>query len=120
MGCTTANRERWRADLRDFHAAAYDKGGLTAEADAKRSEAELGRVYADLCDELEAARAAALDENGRSNGDAAAWRAFKDAQAEVRAFRELWRGIGEVTGTRSGKSAVVNNFAEPSDEELAS
>lgn len=100
MSTRDAARARWRADLHEFGAAALTSAGLTSMADESTTQAVALREYATLMDELAAAKAA---------GDPVALRAKK---IEVMAFRAAERTFG------SPRPGVLNNFAEPSDDEL--
>lgn len=109
------NRARWRADLEDYHAALLGSVGLGRDAAARQASAELRRQEADLTVELETLRAAFLaDPSDRGNA-----LAYKAKSAELRELRRYWRGLGELAGIRR-LATGVDEFAEPTDEELAS
>ena len=94
----------WRADLLDYTAAGLASFGDQTGAAAKTAEAELQR--------LEAANAQALLD-ARVSEDVAAVRAASDA---CRAGRSYWRQIKEMVGPDGIQT--INNFSEPSDDEL--
>lgn len=95
-----AARARWRADLRDFSSQALRTAGLDAMADQAEAAIADEREYADLMDELAAAKA----------GD------DKAVLDEVKGRVVEWRRARRTSG--SIQPGVVNNFAEPTDTEL--
>jgi hypothetical protein len=100
MSHPDAARARWRADLREFGAAALDAAGLADMAAEHTAEAASLRAYADLMDELAAAKA-----GGDRN-------TIKEVSVRVAAFRKERRTAGPPT------IGLVHNFSEPSDAEL--
>lgn len=98
-------RARWRADLLDYGAAGHEGFGDTSTADQKRAEAERMRAFADANEEYENA-IHGLDRNSDE---------FRRAQEKFVAARLASR----MKRLDEGVSvAVVNNFPEPSDDEL--
>lgn len=106
----TANRERWRAELHDYRAALLVGAGLTPEG--HDLAADLCREHARLCDEIDALRGDYLADPETHKAT------YKEKAAALHEVRRLWRSYGEAAGARR-TLAVVNDFAEPSDEELA-
>jgi hypothetical protein len=96
-----AARARWRADLREFTGTALRSAGLDAMADQAEAEIRDEREYADLMDELAAAKA----------GD------DRDVLHDVKRRVTDWRRARRTGGVI--RPGVVNNFAEPTDDELA-
>lgn len=132
----TAARERWRADVEDYHAQLLRSVHLDNDAAPKEANAQLRRAFADLQDEYDAAHAAYLADLERAtrewgaaqaeNGVRRALADFVDGDvlarrkavgAELAEMRRVWRQTGEDLGVRP-PVGVVNHFAEPSDEEL--
>lgn len=132
-----AARARWRADLLEMGATMHEGIGDTVSAKAKREQAELHRLDADLLDRIglridaydairvEAVKAASADQLAQiALGQASVLDlpGVEMARADVaEALNEhhdalrTWRQIDEIFGNRQ---AVVNNFSEPSYEEL--
>lgn len=106
MSARDAARARWRADLHEFGAAALDSAGLADMANKSTIQAVSLREYADLMDELAAAKAAYDPEVSASVA------VLRDVKQRVIAFRAAERTFG---GPRIG---VIDNIAEPSDDEL--
>lgn len=100
MSQPDARRARWRADLHEYGAAVLNDAGLTNMADEHATRASALRDYAALVEELAGAKA---------SGDAVA---IRDAKRAVVDFRRIERETGAAT------PAAVNNFAEPSDDDL--
>lgn len=100
MSARDAARARWRADLLEYGAAALAGAGLDRQAEESTIAAAENRWYADLMDELAAAKA----------GDDP--HVLREVKQKVRDYRKNRR--------ESGPPALVsvNNFAEPSDDEL--
>jgi hypothetical protein len=135
-----AARSRWRADLLDVGANMHDGAGDTTTATAKRGDAELYRLDADLNaavgdakDRYAEARAAAIDAADKGQLKAIANRTLAvadlpgvtDAKAELHAARDelratvtTWRRIDENFGNRA-RNSIINNFTEPTTAELA-
>ena len=141
---TGALREEWRASLKRW-AAEHLAGWNQPEADAKNSEAELHEMAAELRRRFAAARdayherllAAMLEDEvcnfalsrGKPMGAVKLlylsdheppepeYSAYVQAKAEWRDSKRAWVEIGEVTGTRQGV-VILDDFAEPSDDEL--
>jgi hypothetical protein len=102
-----AARARWRADLREFTGIALRSAGLDAMADQAEAEIRDERAYADLIDELAAAKDAHADAGTDATRDA-----LQEVKVRVADFRRSRREGGTPT------PGIVNNFAEPSDAEL--
>lgn len=119
-----ARRAAWRADLLEHGANGLRKFGDTTNADTKVAEAALHREFAMMTDNLHAARTAM---ESAMKFDKAAGRmlcsdpklveAERAAQLDIAHAREYWANVGAASGTFQTGS-VVNNFMEPSDEEL--
>lgn len=89
-------RARWRADLLDYTAAQLDTIGHTRQANEKRADAALHREFAELVEASEA------------SGDL----------SELVTVRKRWREIGEAAGRRGRDPHILDDFAEPTLEEL--
>lgn len=100
MSARDARRARWRADLRDFTSTAMRSAGLEAMADQHEATIRDERVYADLMDELAAAKAGDDRE------------VLQDVKRRVTDFRKAQRTDAAI------RPGVVNDFAEPTDDEL--
>ena len=100
MSTKDAARARWRADLHEYGAAALRVGGLNDMAAQSDAKAASLREYADLLDDLAAAKEA---------GDPDELRAVKQ---QVLAFRQAARSSNDI------RPGVMDNFTEPSDDEL--
>lgn len=117
-------RGNWRADLLRVHAAELERiigddpspaaASIKADADAKRAEADLHETAATLERELDDAKEAAFaDPKNVELQDA-----YRQAAEEITAMRQLWRGVGEVVAGTWRPVMNVDNFPEPSDEEV--
>lgn len=100
MSTRDSARARWRADLHEYGAAALRVGGLTAMADDSDAEAARLRNYADLIDDLAAAKA------GTDKV------ALRNAKQAVLAHRQASRSGNAI------RPGIIDNFAEPSDDDL--
>lgn len=100
MSTTDAARARWRADLHEYGSAALRVGGLEAMAVDSDTEAARLRDYANLLDALAAAKA---------GGDPEVLRTVKQ---QILAHRQAARSSNAV------RPGVMDNFTEPSDDEL--
>lgn len=119
-----AARARWRADLLNLHAAEISRivgddssaaaEGFRADATKKQAEATVHLDHADAAERLSIAKRE-LDADP-SNLDLV--RKRDEAQAAMVELRAYWRGIGEYTGERRGHVAALDDFPEPSDEEV--
>ena len=96
-------RERWRAGVNEAGADAADSVGLTRDAEIKREAAQYQRLLADATEEY----ATQCETHGLKSPEA------KRAALRLRQARAAVRSSGTTVG-------VVNNFSEPTDEELAS
>jgi hypothetical protein len=94
-------RERWRAALNDYGADLADTVGLTGDAAAKRAAAANQRLMADAAEEYATTR----DQYGAKSPEG------KQAARRLRQVRAAVRSEGTSVG-------IVNNFSEPSDEDL--
>jgi hypothetical protein len=142
-----ALRSEFRAKLLDYSAAGLEQFGDRLGAEAKRRDADLFRIDADLTRRYDAACRAVVEHPshrewlllgaalsvqhklGETNPkDAARYaeldsalrplvRARQDEALALRLARSGWRQIGEDLGLR-GQTAIINDFAEPSDDEL--
>lgn len=148
MSTTVSRRLRWRADLLRFAAAGLRTFGDNATADAKDQqaasndrEAELDEAYdaartalAAKADQIKAARLSAVRSAGSFDE---LYRAAQDALAEIQAtpealavkaaaeslvnHRQSYRMHDEIAGLRrpgAGRAWTIDNFIEPSDEDL--
>lgn len=100
MSTRDAARAKWRADLHEYGSAALRVGGLEAMALDSDAEAARLREYADLLDDLAAAKA---------GGDPEVLRTVKQ---QIRAHRQAVRLSNVI------RPGVMDNFTEPSDDEL--
>jgi len=136
---TYALRARWRASLVELGAQMHEGIGDTATASAKRDEAALHHLHADLLEALGKAKDAhddviyaavqnadvatlrALALNKVALGDlpgvAESKAALYAARDELRDTEKRWREIDQLSGNRA-RYSIVNNFSEPSDAEL--
>lgn len=99
-------RARWRADLWEYTAAALDSVGLTDDADAKRAKIKNAREFADACERFETLKATARDTPE-----------YEAARAEFIALRTA-RRVAKGGPVDNARISSVNNFSEPSDDEL--
>jgi len=108
MSQSDARRARWRADLHDYGADALRTAGLPAMADEHATAAAEQRTYAELMDELAAAKA------GNAANPGSEWHAtnLRATKIKVAAYRETQRLLG------APRPGVINNFSEPTDAEL--
>lgn len=107
MSARDAARCRWRADLHEYGAAAMRSAGLEAMADENAARAVHLREYADLLDELAAAKAAR-----EANPSPETREAVKEVSTRIDAFRVA------AADNQPPQAAFVNNFSEPTDAEL--
>lgn len=139
MSNDSVRRARWRADLLDYGAAGHASFGDNTSAARKAAEASLNRDFADLAEkhqdaqdkvreifnkQFKAVKKAGLTDNqaygvplNMEDMDvAAAVDAMHLAAKDLADSRRFWREIGAFNGR--GMSATVDNFAEPSEDEL--
>jgi hypothetical protein len=100
---TDVARARWRADLFEYAAAALRSVGFTQEADGKDAKAHNAREFADACERFEVLR--------ESEKGSAAYDAAREAFLEIRSARRA-------AGANEPAVKTINNFSEPSDDEL--
>lgn len=100
MSQRDAARARWRADLREFTSTALHSAELDGMAEEIDAQIVVERDYADLMDELAAAKAG--DDNDL----------LKEVKLRVVEFRRHQRDNGAI------RPGVVNNFMEPTDIKL--
>lgn len=99
-------RCKWRADLHEFAAAGHESFGDTVTAEGKRNEAANLRREAELSERYVAAK-----ESGDQD--------LTDLLAgELREHRRQWREARSDPARGVPSVSIVNNFAEPSAEEL--
>ena len=134
-----AARARWRASLVELGALMHEGIGDTVTATAKRDEAALHLLHADLLeavgkakDDFVAVRYSAVKSasqedlvdialGNKSVDDlpnvAEAKAALHAARDELRDTERRWREIDQLTGNRA-RWSIINHFTEPSDDEL--
>lgn len=102
-------RARWRADLLEYTAAQLRSIGHNDPAEEKEQKAARGRAFADLVEEFQTVIVTL--ERGTPE-----YNRLRDQFAEAR--RELRRSSERSGETFVVEISTVNNFSEPSDDEL--
>lgn len=116
-------RARWRADLLRLDAAERQRiagsdpsptaKAIAADASVKEAEAT---IHLDVAEAEERLQVAKIERDADPKNEAAQ-RRYAAAARDLADLRMYWRGIGEVTGKRTGVM-TVDNFPEPTNEEV--